>query len=379
MYLKIFAKILIEAGHRVWLCCQEPEQVRKWLERSVSAEQIRDRLVSRKVKRETGKGWLGRNFPFLALWKYAAEQVGAIVKEQRAKPDLVLFMKIDDYVGTIVPPPCMDMVFPFPWAGLFIHLDFSDDGTAMTGGRIQLRNQVLRTRNCTAVTTFQEQYLKRLEIFSGKRVLRCPDVTGETYRSYTDLSRAVAEKARGRKIISLLGGLDERKGLTAFFDVACQNSRKDLFFLMAGKMLLPHASEEIRMFRERIAGQEPENCYFHLNFLKDENEINSLVKISDVLFLVYGAGFSEYSSSMLTKAALFRKPVLVRGGSLLGSRVEKYGTGMCCDGDDTQAIIAGIEGVLSRDFSGAGYAEYYSANSQERLRKTINDLIKSTT
>jgi len=377
-YLKLTARVLIEQGHRVWLCCQEPGEVRRWLERLFPEKLMKDRLISREAKSYCRKSWFGRKFPFLALWIYTAKQVKAIVKEQGVMPDLVLFMKIDDYVGTIIPPPCMDMLFPFPWAGLFIHLDFRGDGTGRADGRIQLRSQVLRARNCKAVGTLQEQYLQRLEIFTGKKVLRFPDVTDETFHSETALSRDVTEKARGRKIISLLGGLDARKGLTALFNVACQNQHRDWFFLMAGKMPLSHSSEEIRTFRERIAGKEPANCYFHFDILEDGNEMNSLVKISDVLFLVYDAGFAEYSSNVATKAALFSKPILVKSGSLMGKRVEKFGTGICCDRVDTKAIASGIEDLLVREFPSAKYVEYFSAHSQERLRKTINDLIEVT-
>jgi len=377
-YLKLTARVLIEEGHKVWLCCREPGLIREWLEQSLAPDRIKSHLAVWKVEPPEQKGWFARKFPFLALWRHAAEQVGDIAKEQRAKPDLVLFMMIDHYAGTTIPALGMDVIFPFPWAGLFIHLDFSGDGAGMAEGRIHLKRQVFRGRNCRALAILQEHYLRELETFTDRKVLRFPDVTDEMFHSETALSRAIVEKARGRKIISLLGGLDERKGLTALFDVACHSHQKNWFFVFAGKMPLPKSSEEIKVFGKRINGQESENCYFHFELLEDGNEMNSLVRISDILFSVYGERFSEYSSNVATKAALFCKPLLVRSGSLLGRRVEKFGTGMCCDGDDAQAITAGIEDLLAGDFSGAGYAEYFSANSQERLRKAINDLIEST-
>lgn len=59
--------------------------------------------------------------------------------------------------------------------------------------------------------------------------------------------------------------------------------------------------------------------------IPDESCFNALIAESDLIFAAYKQ-FTG-SSNLLTKAAAFRKPVIVSRGLCMGRRVEQYGTG----------------------------------------------------
>lgn len=154
------------------------------------------------------------------------------------------------------------------------------------------------------------------------------------------LTSELIKKKNGRKVISLLGSLERRKGLLPFLKLA--ESQKDLFFVCAGLLTREEFSLEELGYIDRLECNPPENLLIQTDeFISPEANLNDLLRHSDVIFLVY-SNFS-HSSNFITKAAAFKIPVLVSEVGYMAELVEKYNLGAICS-DDT---IGSLRGAIS--------------------------------
>jgi hypothetical protein len=91
----------------------------------------------------------------------------------------------------------------------------------------------------------------------------------------------------------------------------------------------------------RIGRQPPSNLYIYPEYLLDERSFNDVIALSDVIFAVY-RDFAR-SSNMLSKAAYFKKPLLVADDGLMGRRVKQYQIGCTVESQDVKAMKASLE------------------------------------
>ena len=125
------------------------------------------------------------------------------------------------------------------------------------------------------------------------------------------------EKAQGRKVVSLLGSINFRKGIKLLLESIPLLPEEDYFFLIAGKSSLTAQQEnDLQTFEKSRS-----NCLFSLEKIPDESCFNALIAESDLIFAAYKQ-FTG-SSNLLTKAAAFHKPVIVSRGFCMGQRVEQ--------------------------------------------------------
>jgi hypothetical protein len=99
------------------------------------------------------------------------------------------------------------------------------------------------------------------------------------------------------------------------------------------------------------------------------------VKISDVLFLAYRGHYS--SSVMLTKAAIYEKPVIVNEGFCMGMRVKKYNLGITVPDGSVEACSKAIDALLGEDGARADrdFEGYRRAHSFKRLEEQMEKLL----
>ena len=175
-------------------------------------------------------------------------------------------------------------------------------------------------QNCVGVGILNEYSAKDLETFQ-RHILLFPDFADLSAPATNyPLLQKLKEKARGRKVISLLGSINFRKGIKLLLESIPLLPKDEYFFLIAGKSSLTAQQEnDLRAF-----GESRNNCLFSLEKIPDESCFNALIAESDLIFAAYKQ-FTG-SSNLLTKAAAFRKPVIVSRGLCMGRRVEQYGT-----------------------------------------------------
>jgi hypothetical protein len=124
---------------------------------------------------------------------------------------------------------------------------------------------------------------------------------------------------------------------------------------------------------ERISTNTPENLYVYDDYLADERQFNEIIASSDVIFAVY-RDFTR-SSNMLSKAASFRKPVLVSQEGLMGERVSRFKIGGTVIADDVNSIISGLNSVVRAPGLDRYFEEYRQIFSHEAMQtKLVNFL-----
>ncbi|MDW8465866.1 MAG: glycosyltransferase [Chloroherpetonaceae bacterium] len=152
------------------------------------------------------------------------------------------------------------------------------------------------------------------------------------------------QRANGRKIVGLIGSLSPRKGLRTFIEVA--SKAKDKFFLLAGRF-----SEAVDKDIERLLqrARSLENCFTHYERIPDGAEFNAFVNACDFIFAAY-VDF-KYSSNIMTKAALLKKPLIVSDGGLMAQRVRKFKIGTVIQQENVEQCLAAIEHLCKTDWS----------------------------
>lgn len=281
------------------------------------------------------------------------------------QPDLVCFPCLDDLLPTLSPLWLVDTLLPYPWCGLFVQSTQPVYKPYMPDIR-----PALRSHNCKGISVLNEYSVEALKPFR-QEIQLFPDFAdlsapNETYT----LLHKLKEQAAGRKIISLLGSINARKGTGLLLDTIPMLSADKYFFLIAGKPSL--SSEETNQLRDFEAAHP--NCLFVLEKIPDEGCFNALVAESSLIFAAYRQ-FSG-SSNLLTKAAAFCKPVVVSKGLCMGQRVETYGTGLAIPENDTEACRAALIQLCNEGApSPQGFAQYTADHSVGKLTECFNQII----
>ena len=229
----------------------------------------------------------------------------------------------------------------------------------------------LRSKNCVGVGILNEYSAKDLETFQ-RHILLFPDFADLSAPATNyPLLQKLKEKARGRKVISLLGSINFRKGIKLLLESIPLLPKDEYFFLIAGKSSLTAQQEnDLRAF-----GESRNNCLFSLEKIPDESCFNALIAESDLIFAAYKQ-FTG-SSNLLTKAAAFRKPVIVSRGLCMGRRVEQYGTGQTTGEDNAGECSAAIRSLCTETrMDTQAFARYAHEHEVEKLIICFNQISK---
>ena len=331
-YLKLFTKSLLELGHKVIVLCPEPDEVNDWV--FDNCEETAGRIDVYEYNRpELRVSLPGRMKPALVTvrrWKEAATAIAKISGDLCLVPDLVFFMYLDVYLNKHLPRQIVDTIFKYNWSGLYFapfHLRIPCENLFSKFSPLR-RDSLLNAKNCKFVTVLDEGVVKKLQFYLAcKPVVVVPDIAdiSPPARCYPVIAE-ITSKARGRKIIGLLGALDKRKGLLTLLEVARQTSNEDYFFVIAGRLnTLTFSEAEIGII-DTFLKADHQNCCIRFEFIPDEASFNALVDCCDIIFAAYERFY--YSSNLLTKAAYFHKRVIVSDGYCMAERTRKYNLGV---------------------------------------------------
>ena len=287
--------------------------------------------------------------------------------------------------GTL-PGRIIDICFPFPWALLEIHPILEERGShigffrrtkARFFGRKSISEKYLSSRNLNFVAFLSETTPEIYKQHYPHLVFAClPDVTHE--RAPSKLGRIAAEiqeSANGRKIVTVAGSLDRRKGLYELMYLAMNADPSRFFFAFCGPTHWETFEDSGQLFRA-FRSSSPENCYFHLEFISDigdDNEFDSILHCSDIIFSAM-PGF-VHSSNVVTKAARLRKPVIVTGTGVCGLRAMKYRLGAVIPENDVYCALQALERLAGTSHVGA-WDDYAKDFSVLRLRQVLVELFE---
>jgi hypothetical protein len=200
-----------------------------------------------------------------------------------------------------------------------------------------------------------------------------PDIADDSLGSSSELSAELERRAAGRKIVGLLGHLSEAKNLAMFLDLATAPRNRDIFFLLAGQYeALSVAPGERARLTDAAAGTL-ENIWALPNRIAAESDFNFLLQRVDVVFAVY-RDFTR-SSNILTKAALFRRPIVVAPGFCMAERVNQYRLGLTAEPDDAAECDAALRRLLRDGARGADYDGYARDFSPLAFQASLVDFL----
>lgn len=387
-YMRFFCKTLLERGYRVIAFYPDPSAVADWLA-SHCAQYLENVHVVEISEHDHRKIPIFGKIPsklqplmVIARWRYTAAVINRAVKHLGIKPDLVFFHWIDNYFSYYLTHHLIDLIFPYPWSGIYCRpgdLRFKKNSAIP-------HYAIARSRRCQALTLLDEAFVETIKDKLNAPILPFPDLTDEAAPdTELDIVKQIREKAGSRKIIGLIGSLSKRKGLLTFLEVAQRSTDKDWFFVLAGPLNKAtfHQEYDDKLADDfaklqNILESPPQNCFFHLQSIPDGAQFNAFIQSFDIIFAAY-ENF-PYSSNILTKAAVFQRPVIVSQGFCMAARVQRFQFGLTIPEGDVDACIEAIQALCEQSFSSEfqlslDFEGYSQLHSMERLGKIFDAIL----
>ena len=260
-----------------------------------------------------------------------AEDINLLVARYPGQIGLVINLYLDSYQSDHASWSALDINAEVRWAGLCITPTQEPDQ-----GYYSLQSY---RGTCFLDEAFVAAYALRLPT---KRFEFLPDITETSLSNEpTKLARDIVVASAGRKVVFMGGSIGKQKNLARWYELIALCDAKQWFFVQIGRLNKNNMTEEDLAALARIGRQPPSNLYIYPEYLLDERSFNDVIALSDVIFAVY-RDFAR-SSNMLSKAAYFKKPLLVADDGLMGRRVKQYQIGCTVESQDVKAMKASLE------------------------------------
>jgi glycosyltransferase involved in cell wall biosynthesis len=345
-FYKFFARALLELGCQVAAFCPEPDEVRAALQ-DLSVD-VRSRLVLHRFNSVTPSRFLPERIKFrlttfLSTLKLS---LALLVSEFRLRRrfDLVFFSSIyDDHFSR---RPESALVFPFPWSALYIYsgkfrkllpkASWSDLPPWLA--------TLLRSPRLKSIVVLDPGVNEMMEKLCERPVISFPDLTDERL-AVSSVAADLKKFANGAPIVGLFGFLKPSKGTVMLAKLALDPANSDLCFAFVGELGTHGYSEEEHTLISSLAAQRP-NVFTRFKHIPDGPDFNAYFLAADVIFAAY-LDFAD-SSGILTKAAVFKKPVVVSDGYLMAERIRKYRMGKIIPQGDVRAAGNAIRELLQQ-------------------------------
>ena len=294
-----------------------------------------------------------------------ARRIAVTMPDARVRPDFLFVMYMDMFKTRIRDWQPLEKLVGLPWGGIRFAPHLMKEGKPVEA--------YYRLPGLRGMCLLDEVACRRHKDAQPAKVFQClPDIT---YSSLPEReSELVAEhlaQAAGRKVVFLGGSLDSRKNISGFSRLARMADPARWFFALVGRVYRDTLSDEDKHELEALAAHNAGNVFLHMEFLDDEREFNAMIHASDILFAVYKD--FPYSSNMLSKAANFRRPILVSDRYLMGELVVRYGIGMVVPEDSSIAACIAIESMHSSPISDENYERYCKDFSKNSLGDALEN------
>jgi glycosyltransferase involved in cell wall biosynthesis len=303
-----------------------------------------------------------------------------------AKIDSVFFACIYDHVFQLFQK--FERLFGYPWSGLYLHArSFRIPHRPMPyTGVMPCPEKIFNSGLLRGVAVLDDKAIEPMSVITkGKPVILFPDFTDVGLPSAGDGGSGLANKlkrfANGRPVVSLVGHLQWTKGIEEYTAAARHAAMRDVFFFLGGEVNWCEISESRRLDMQKV-WESAGNIYAHLQYISTDAEMNAVVEASDVVYAAY-RDFPN-SSNILTKAAIFEKPVIVSDGYAMAERVRSYRLGEVVAEGDVAQIVGAMQRMLGAGYADdlrqrARWADYRADHSQSRLPDCFRRLLGQPT
>ena len=314
----------------------------------------------------------------LITWTVLNNILSTYIDKTKIKPDLVFFPYIDSKYLMFrgISSFLIDRIFHHPWSGLYMNpTDFRIQRTKGLIERIFPDYNIFKSKNVSAIATLDEGTITNMEKYFGKPIIEFPDITPATLPlSKSALVEEIEKFSDGKIKICLLGVLAKRKGILTLLETAkILNSRGGkYYFIIAGPLFIGKETTDV----EKLLSENIENCYIHPTLIKSDDEFNELANVADILFASYINFY--HSSGILTKASIFKKPIIVSDNYCMGERVREYRLGLTIPEGDVESCVSAIEHLAKMEnFDGEKINPEYFAYSEIHSENTLECQLKN--
>jgi hypothetical protein len=364
-YFKVFARALLGLGCQVTTFCPEPVEVKEAL-RDLSVDD-QSRLEIRRFRSVVPSRWVpdrikNRLATFFTTVKLSFALLSAEFRLGR-RFDLVFFVSIyDDHFSR---RPESAFVFPFPWSALYIYsgkfrkllpkASWSDLPPWLA--------KLLRSPRLKSIVVLDPGVSEMMEGLCERPVISFPELTDARVAGPSPAAADLKEFANGAPIVGLLGFLKPSKGTVTLAKLALDPANSDLCFAFVGELGTHGYTPEEYTLISSLAAQRP-NVFARFRHVPDGPDFNAYFLSADVIFAAY-MDFAD-SSGILTKAAVFKKPVIVSDGFLMAERIRRYRMGKVIPQGDVRAAGRAIRELLQQKNEASappdweGYCEEHS-------------------
>jgi len=150
---------------------------------------------------------------------------------------------------------------------------------------------------------------------------------------------------------------------------------REWFFVQTGKVDVATLSADDLSALHHLRSGELENVYISEAYLPDESIFNEMICISHVIWGIYRD--FDRSSNILTKAALFLKPILVSDRYLMGQRVSEYGIGAVVSEEDIESVLLGLTQLMENPIPVKNFENYATVYSTQALSVKLDQTLMS--
>jgi glycosyltransferase involved in cell wall biosynthesis len=384
-YFVHYAIALAQAGYTVAPLCARPPFFERILESKKLPEDIRKRIFPAVYthRQRPSPNWIPQSwrsaYGYGTFYLFLRKQLRKWQRDNSQSIDLVFFACI--YDGDFQHFHLVERFFGFRWSGLYLHArKFRIPNSEIPyWGLMPCPERIFDNRLLHSIAVLDERAVVPLQRISGRSVHIFPDLAVESLPA-GGLQRGFAKKlksfAQGRPIVSLTGHLQWTKGFGSFTHAAKQPGLEGAFFFLGGDLSWSQVSYEDQSSL-RQAWEETENLYTHPQHLPEET-MNAIIAMSSIVVAAY-ISFPN-SSNVLTKAALFKRPIIVSDGFLMAERVRHYNLGEVVPENNPQALASAIERMLHPNYyrelsARAKWQEYRAAHSFEALVSAMSKAV----
>jgi glycosyltransferase involved in cell wall biosynthesis len=305
-------------------------------------------------------------------WQEVAAQVREAERASGCAVDAVFIVYLDWALRQDgLPGESVPRYFPWPWAGVV-------NGPAAvrgTSGAFPGGERALAAPNCRAVVVTDDEFLPACAAtWPGRRVLAMPEVAALDAPGQPAALAGLQRQIQGRRLVGLLGVVTAKKNVAGFVALArlAEKTRPDLRFCLAGDFSADACPAAERAQLAAVIEARPGNCFVFPDPIPDGAEFNAWVAACDAVWVAYRD--TPYKSNVLTKAAHFRKPVLVSPGGVMATHVARHRLGAVVNADDAAATLAALGELLDAPATGRDFAGFSARNAPEALDATVREL-----
>jgi hypothetical protein len=288
---------------------------------------------------------------------------GAAAMPGLRKPELVFFLYLDLMAQREKNTACLDRPGSPPWIGIQFHPRLAREPGAEVEGFFQSKTA---RGGAFLVPSAMSAYAKATPHLHFALV---PDVADlELPAEPTELAREVRKRAGNRTIVLQIGSITAHKGVPTLLDVIAAADPARFFFALIGKVYWETFGEHRSRSRFFYANP-PENVYLSEGYIASERDYNSIIDVCDIIYAVY-QGFGS-SSNSLTKAAGFRRPILVAENSLMGERVHRSKIGALAPEGDVSTILEKLGWLAAQPNENFDFKAFHEEQSVEALKSAL--------